>query len=357
MKNDQLNVGCVGAGTVFFRHADGWADCASAHLVALSDTNPEALREQSTKYGIGRTYADPAEMLACSDIDIVDICAPNGAHAELVIAALEAGKHVICQKPLAPTSDEIRRIIAARDRAGKLVMTAQQYRYGSVARDLKAQIDAGALGDIYHARCWYLRRAGLPVRPGLIYRRFSGGGVGIDLGVHVLDLTLWLMGNPQPVSVSGSTKSVLAKQPDAFGQRGAAIPADIDVEDFANGFVRFANDATLSIEVSWLLLHPNTDEKRIWLYGSRGGAVFPDATMQQFDAATNDVATSSIEATSPKIGEYEQAAYTDCFCAFAVAVRDGAASPIAPEQSLHVQSILEAIYASQRTGHEVRLSG
>lgn len=355
MNTGPLKVGCIGAGNIFIRHADGWADSNKAELVAISDPDADALNKQADAHDIGRRYRNAADLLADPDIDIVDICAPNGFHAGHVIAALEAGKHVICQKPLAPTSAEIRQIIVARDKANKLVMTAQQYRYATVSQALKATVDAGRLGQIYHARCWYLRRAGLPVRAGLIYKRNSGGGVCIDLGVHVLDLTLWLMGNPKPVTVSGTAPAVLATHPDARGQRGALIPGDVDVEDFAAGFVRFENGATLSIEVSWLLHHSPDPDKRIWVYGTEGGLVFPDGTLQHADKDSGQLLDTRITSRGAAFGEYDQAAYSATFDAFAEAILAGGASPAPPEQSLQVQSILEGIYRSHESGAEVRL--
>jgi len=354
MSRKPLKVGCIGAGTILSRHAVGWAETDKADLVAICDPNTAVLKEKGDRYGIERRYADPTAMLADPCIDIVDVCAPNGFHADLVIAALEAGKHVICQKPLAPTAAEIRRIIAARDKAGKLVMTAQQYRFATVSKALKATVDAGRLGQIYHARCWYLRRAGLPVRPGLIYKANSGGGVCIDLGVHVLDLTLWLMGNPKPVTVTGTAPSIMAHHPEARGQQGATIPSDIDVEDFAAGFVRFDNGATLSIEVSWLLHHSPNPDKRIWIYGTDAGIVFPECTMHNSDARSGQLLDTQIISHDAAIGEYDQPAYSATLDAFAAAVLNGTASPTPPEQSLNVQMILEGVYHSNDIGAEVR---
>ena len=131
-------------------------------------------------------------------------------------------------------------MIAARDRSGKLLMTAQHFRFQGSAKAMKAEIDAGALGDIYHARSWMLRRAAAPVRPGFIIKQHSGGGPCIDIGVHILDLTLWFMGNPRPVAVSGVARAELAHQEGAFSRWSpGTIPPEFDVEDFAAGMVRF----------------------------------------------------------------------------------------------------------------------
>ena len=355
MTQAPLAVGCIGTGTIFHRHAAGWAESGKAELVAISDPDAEAMNAQGDAHGIGRRYRDPAELLADPRIDIVDICAPNGFHADYAIAALEAGKHVVCQKPLAPTSDEIRRIIAARDKAGKLVMTAQQYRFATASQALKAAAESGALGEVYHARCWYLRRAGLPVRPGLIYKRNSGGGACIDIGVHVLDMTLWLMGHPKPVSVTGTAPVARAARPGAKGLNGDAIPGDIDVEDFAAGFVRFENGATLSIEVSWLLHHAPATDKRIWVYGTEGGLVFPDCELHHSDDRTRNLLNFDEDTDVAVHGEYDQASFSAAFEAFATAILEGRESPVPPEQSLQVQSILEGIYRSHEAGTEVRL--
>jgi predicted dehydrogenase len=129
----------------------------------------------------------------------------------LTVAALNAGKHVICEKPLAPTPDEVRQMIAARDRSGKLLMTAQHLRFHKSSQALMAEICNDALGRVYHARAWWLRRAAFPGGSSFWLKQHSGGGACIDLGVHVLDLALWLMGNPQPVSVSGVSKSELGR--------------------------------------------------------------------------------------------------------------------------------------------------
>jgi predicted dehydrogenase len=157
----------------------------------------------------------------------------------LSIAALEAGKHVICEKPLAPTPAEVQKMIAARDKSGKLLMTAQHFRFQGNAQAMKAEIDGGALGDVYHARSWMLRRTWAPTGRGFIMKQNSGGGPCIDIGVHILDLTLWMMGHPKAVAVTGVTQDKLAKLPGAFSTWGGAIPKEFDVEEFAAAFVRF----------------------------------------------------------------------------------------------------------------------
>ncbi|HJN27220.1 MAG TPA: Gfo/Idh/MocA family oxidoreductase, partial [Candidatus Latescibacteria bacterium] len=207
-----LRVGIIGVGGIAGTHIPGWAASEDAELVAGSDINDAALQAWGERHGITKLSTKAEDLIADPDIDIIDVCTPNMYHAPLSIAALEAGKHVICEKPLAPTPDDVRRMIEARDKSGKLLMTAQHFRFQGKSQAMKAELDTGALGDIYHARSWMLRRGGAPVGPGFILKEHSGGGPCIDIGVHILDLTLWFMGNPEPVAVSGVAKPELAKQ-------------------------------------------------------------------------------------------------------------------------------------------------
>jgi predicted dehydrogenase len=195
-----LRVAVIGVGGIARTHMPGWQASPHAEVVAGADINPRVLQAWGAEYGVARLAERIEDVLHDPDIDIIDVCVPNMHHAPIAIAALEAGKHVICEKPLAPTPGEIRRMIAARDASGKLLMTAQHFRFAGVSQAMKHEINTGALGDIYHARSWMLRRNGLIPTPGFVHRSLSGGGPCIDIGVHVLDLTLWLMGHLKPVA-------------------------------------------------------------------------------------------------------------------------------------------------------------
>src|SRR5437016_3002551 len=175
-----LKVGVIGVGGIASTHFPGWKESPDAELYAFADLVPDVLQRVGTKQGVTRRYERPGDLIADPEVDIVDICTPNNYHAPLAVAALEAGKHVLCEKPLAPTPAAVREMIAARDRSGKLLMTAQHFRFQGPARALKAEIDQGLLGDVYHARSWMLRRAAAPVRPGFIMKQHSSGGPRID---------------------------------------------------------------------------------------------------------------------------------------------------------------------------------
>ncbi len=351
--SDKLQVGIIGLGGIARTHMPGWLASEYAEVSAGCDINPQILPEWGGTHGVSKLTTEPLELIQDPDIDIVDVCSPNMYHTEQVVAALEAGKHVICEKPLAPTPADIRKMITARDRSGKLLMTAQHFRFRGVSQAVKEEIGAGALGEIYHARSWMLRRSGLPVRPTFIYRQHSGGGPTIDIGVHILDLTLWLMGHPQPVAVSGVARAALAKRPGAFTSWGRTpIPEDIDVEDFAAALIRFDNGATLSLEVSWLL-HHNTDgeDARIWLYGTEGGCEWPDALFLANNYETQQLYNRTLKLTQDAMEPHA----LECF-EFARAVAEGLPSPVPAEESLYVQTILDGIYKSQIASREVEIS-
>ncbi|NLE99549.1 MAG: Gfo/Idh/MocA family oxidoreductase [Anaerolineales bacterium] len=347
---EKLRVGLVGFGGIAHTHVPGWQASAYTDLVAGADVNSAVLPEWRQKYGIEKLSTDPMQLISDPDIDIIDICTPNMYHTAQVIAALEAGKHVICEKPLAPTPDEIRQMIAARDRSGKLLMTAQHFRFRGISQAMKAEIETGTLGDVYHARSWMLRRSGLPVRPTFIMKEHSGGGPCIDIGVHILDLTLWLMDHPKPVRVSGVARAELAHHKDAFSSWGRTpVPQVMDVEDFAAAFVRFDNGATLSLEVSWLLHHNTTGEDaKVWLYGTEGGCEWPQATFLTTNYTTRQLCNNTLQLTKDEMEPHA----LECV-AFAKAVAEGLPSPVPAEHSLYVQTILDGIYRSQVAGQEI----
>ena len=242
-------------------------------------------------------------------------------------------------------------MIAARDASGKLLMTAQHFRFKGTARALKAEIGAGALGEVYHGRCWMLRRYLLPVRPGFILKEHSGGGACIDIGVHILDLGLWLMGNPRPVAVTGVARTELAKRAGAFSAWGPSIPPETDVEEFACAFVRFADGATLMLEVSWMLHHNiEGEDTQIWLYGRDGGCHWPSCTVTSSNYETKQHYFRTLQLTKDAAEAHAQ----ECI-EFAQAIDSGARSPVTAEQSLDVMTILDAVYRSQAEGREIRL--
>ncbi len=349
----KLKVGMIGLGGISHTHVPGWKASPYTEIVAGADINPDVFEGWQAKHGVMRYTENSWDLFNDPDIDIIDICTPNMFHAPLAIAALDAGKHVICEKPLAPTPDEIRQMIAARNRSGKLLMTAQHFRFRGVSQAVKAEVETGMLGQIYHARAWMLRRLGLPLSPTFLYKQNAGGGPTIDIGVHILDTTLWLMGHPKPIAVSGVSRTELAHHDGAFTSWGGRkpVPQDMDVEDFAAAFVRFDNGATLILEVSWLL-HHNTDgeDAKIWLYGTEGGVEWPQSNFLSMNYKTLQLENCTLQLTADTMEPHA----LECV-EFAKAVAEGLPSPVPAEHSLYVQTILDGIYRSQASGCEVKV--
>jgi predicted dehydrogenase len=348
-----MKVGVIGLGYTGRVHVPGWNASPNAQVVAGCDMSEAALAAWGEANEVSRLTTNADDLINADDIDIIDVCVPNMYHAPLVIAALNAGKHVLCEKPLAPTPQEIRDMIAARDASGKTLMTAQHFRFSGTAKAMKAELDSGTLGEIYHARSWMLRRATLPGRPGFVVKAHSGGGATIDIGVHILDLTLWFMGHPKPVSVSGVARTDLAKQDGAFTLWGdGSIPDEMDVEEFAAALVRFENGATLMLEVSWMLHHHSIrEDMQMWLYGKQGGSHWPKCEIYTANGDTRQLYNRELLLKTDLLEPHAQECYE-----YAEALATGAPAPVPPEDSLQVAAILNGIYESQKTGREVILT-
>jgi predicted dehydrogenase len=350
-KTPKLRVGLIGCGGISGVHLDGWKrlhpDC---QLVACADPVEERRHQRGDEANIPTSarFAYFSDMLKAGiQLDAIDICANNAAHAPVAIEALEAGLHVLCEKPLALNPAEVRAMIAARDRAkNKILMTAQNLRFQNNSVRLKAYLQDGVLGDVYYARAQFLRRRYLPTRIGFIDKAISGGGPVIDIGVHILDLTLDLMGHPEPATVTAIAPQKLAKRTDIRGWWGEWDREKINVEDFAAGFVRFKNGAALSLECSWLANIREPEVTKITLMGTEAGAEWPDLMILGEKAgSTTD---TKLQFVDDGVGGHQKEV-----AAFADAILTGKPSPVPTEQSLNVIRILDGLYRSDASGREV----
>ncbi len=346
MRDGKLQVGLIGVGGIGRdQHLPGWAMVPFAEVTAAADISEEALARSCAFLPPERRFRDWQDMVALADLDIVDICTPNRTHAPITLAALAAGKHVLCEKPLGVTAEEVCRMADAARSAQRLVMAAQHLRFDPTCRQMKALIDGGLLGHIYYGRAQWLRRRLLPPRFTFIEKRLSGGGPVLDVGVHVLDLAYWFLGAPRPVSVSAFADAFLAHRPDLGGSWGAWDRSRFDVEDFAAGFVRFENGAVLILETSWLAFQPERELIRVQCFGNKAGLAWPDGIVV---GETNQVPWEMRTGEPSKhLPHHEE------ILEFAQAVRDGLPSPVPIEESLAVIQILEAIYRSSQQKREV----
>ncbi|MDD3692477.1 MAG: Gfo/Idh/MocA family oxidoreductase [Oscillospiraceae bacterium] len=349
----KTKIGIIGTGSISTVHIDAYKKNPDVELYAFCDINEKRLREMGQRYDVTRLFTDKDEMLrSLPELDAVSVCTWNCAHEPCVIAVLEAGKHVLCEKPMATSAESARNMQAAAQKSGKLLMVGFVRRFGNDCLVLKDFIDTGYFGDLYYAKATYLRRNG---NPGGWFgdKSRSGGGPLIDLGVHVIDLVRYLFGNPKPISVYGATFNKLKDRKNIKGSIGYSSAdkssGDIcDVEDLATALIRFDNGAVLSIEASFSL-NIKKDEGKIELFGTKAGAKL-DPELEIYTEINDYLADVSL-ATPTALSfdglfENEINHFVDC-------IRNNVPCKSPASDGVDLMKILDAIYESARTGHEV----
>lgn len=343
---ETVGVGIIGAGSIAnLTHIPGYKALPDkARLVAVADVIGDRADAVAAEHKIPMAFDDYRRLLELDEVDIVSICTPPAAHMETTIAALEAGKHVLCEKPMAMTAAEAQKMVDAADRTGKKLAIGFQSRFSDNAQALKRLIDRGELGDIYYGRAVYNRRRGIPSWGMFYSREQNGGGPMIDVGVHVLDLALWLMGNPKPVSVLGSAYRKFGNRDDVFNRFGPWNHKDYDVEDFAVAMIRLENGATLNLECSWAL-NIEKDLQSVVLCGDEGGAQLDPLNVFKDDG---DMLIDWIPRTLADTNYLETHARS--VASFVDAVLNDGETLVKPEHGLYVAQIVDALYRSSETG-------
>lgn len=342
-----LRVGVIGLG-IGRGHVKGFQSHPRAEVVAVADPDEERCRRIKEEQRVPSTYRDAREMLERERLDVVSIATPNHLHRELAVAALESGAHVLCEKPMAMSAAEGREMIAAAERAGRRLMINFSYRFSSQSQALRRLVDTGVLGHVYNARTVWLRRHGFPKFGGWFSdRALSGGGPLIDLGVHRIDLALWLMGYPQPVWAMASVHRELTEAENV--RQGTAAT----VENHAAGMVRFDDGASLLIEASWASHRSEPEYMETHLYGVQAGLVqrnrgggydFVAELYETRPGGFYDVALVRSDAPARSSMEH-----------FVDAIVDGTETPAPAAHGLIVQEILDALYLSAERGEPVRI--
>ena len=241
----KLKVGLIGTGGIARGcHIPGFLSVPDeCEIVWLCDVSPEALQEAKALVPGARTTSDYHDVLRDPEVHAVAVTTPNKHHHRPTVDALIAGKHVLCEKPLAMNADEAKDMCRAARDSGKILQVALQMRFGGGATFIKRYIDKGHMGDVYYARAQALRRRGVPHWGVFIDKEQQGGGPLIDIGVHILDLTLFLMGYPKPVTASGKTWNMLGTNPEIVNPWGDYDREKFTVEDMAVGLIRLENGA------------------------------------------------------------------------------------------------------------------
>jgi predicted dehydrogenase len=347
----KIKVGLIGAGQIAYSHCREINAHPEAAVTAVADPSIERGRALAAKFGIGGVFSSAEELFRRSAVDAVSIAVPNRLHAPLALAALKARKHVMLDKPFALNAREAEAVVAAAEEAGRVFMLGMNQRFSEEAQTVKALVERGELGKIYHAKAYWMRRSGIP-KLGTWFgdKKMAGGGCMLDIGVHVLDLCLYLMNNFEPVSVFATTKTVFGNRGLGEGGWGMSDRAQgklvFTVEDFAAALIRMKNGATVQLEVSWAQHQDNGDRHNVELFGTEAGVTTFPAQLCKFGKNPGEYEVTRIEGVKgPYSGTNRFANWID--------VMLKKAKPCATaRQAVAVQKILDAIYTSARTGHD-----
>ncbi|MBR5453651.1 MAG: Gfo/Idh/MocA family oxidoreductase [Clostridia bacterium] len=357
-----LKMAIIGCGDIMNGcHLPGYIKMDNVEIIAFCDIIKERAEKSAKEYAkekgldtVPAAYEDYKDVIALPGLDAIDICTPNYLHSIIAVAALDAGLNVFCEKPDAVSVSEAEKMKAAAERNNKVLMVMRNNRYRATSAFLKQRIEEGKLGEIYAGRCgWQRRRGGPPHGSWFSNKALSGGGPLIDLGVHMIDLAMWLMGNPKPVSVSGCTYNKFGNDGSYWGPLPEGMESVHDVEDLAMAFVRFENGACLQVEVSWAS-NVIEDDVFIELRGTKEGAMQNNNTGGKMMVYSHNENGEAVSVEAPAV-ENEVPQHEANIRHFADVLLNGVEPMFVPEQGLNMVKILEAIYKSAETGDEILL--
>ncbi len=350
----RLKAGIVGCGGIAnAKHLPAMAKSGLYEITAFCDVIEERAKEAKDRFGSedARVFLDYRELVQ-EDLDVVYVTTPNRSHADISIAAMEAGKDVMCEKPMARTYEEAQRMLEAAGRTKRVLNIAYQNRYRRDAAYLKELCRSGEMGEIYFAKAHALRRRAVPTWGVFLNEEEQGGGPLIDIGTHALDLTLWMMDNYEVASVTGAAFHKLSCQTDQGNAFGDWDPELFKVEDSAFGFIRMKNGAVIELEASWALNTLEVDEAKTSICGTKAGADMKDGL--RINRIHHNVPTVE----KPELfggavdffsGDEKSAADVEQELFYRI-VADGAKQTVEPEQAAVVTRILEAVYRSAESG-------
>lgn len=354
-----VKVGIIGCGGIANgKHMPSLKTVENVRMVAFCDIIEERAQKAAKEFGTpdAKVYTDYKELLKDSEIEVVHVLTPNREHADITIDALYAGKHVMCEKPMAKTAADARRMYEAAEKTGKKLTIGYQHRQKAESIYAKQYIDSGALGEIYYANCLAIRRRGTPNWGVFLNEEEQGGGPIIDIATHSLDLTLYLMNNYEPEMVVGKTHKKL-EHPEAGNIWGDNGVSETPLEEAACAFIRMKNGATIMLETSWAL---NTaepvEEGSCVLCGSKEGLSIKNGKLKvnkvEFDRQTVTEVDTSAGGVAFYDGASGSPAETEAHN-WIKSIVDDTEPVVLPKQALVVSEILEAIYTSSRTGEAV----
>ncbi len=344
---EKIKLCIVGAGNIAqSAHLPVYQQRDDVEITGIADLNLERAQEAAKKFGIPKAFSSVEEMLENVECDYVDICVWNRSHASVAISAARAGKHILCEKPMALNLEHALEMKKEIEKAGVTFMLAVPTRYSGEAQLLREMVDAGKLGEIYYAKTAYTRRRGTPIG-WFTDTSKSGGGPVIDIGVHCIDRTWFLMGCPKPVRVSASTSYAIGDFKTKGVNRWTALDSDVtafDTEDSACGVIHFENGASLLFEVSWALNAPG--ESYTQICGTKAGARLDPLTVygEELGYLTdNKPQSANVNNFASEIDHF-----IDC-------LRTGKKPMSDLDQAVTMQRMLQGIYDSAHLHKEVEI--
>lgn len=343
----KLKIGIIGVGGIAKgRHIPAiLKQPEKTKLIALSDVNEDNLKETAESLGVTEYSTDYHEIL--DKVDAVVICTPNKFHAAITIAALEAGCHVLCEKPMAMTTLECEQMIAASEKADKKLAIAYHYRHTDVAKLAKTTMQSGEIGEVLVTRVKALRQRKVPGWGVFTNKALQGGGSLIDYGCHLIDMALWLLGDVAPIEVTGRTYNALARTPDQVNDWGSYNHETFNVDDHVTSYLTFENGASLALECSWAA-NIKADEMHLSLSGDKSGMnVYP---FELYYPKNGYMHTSEAQASHDEdlAGERQMVNFIEsCLGESELVVK--------PQEAMLVNQVIEAIYESSETGQSIKL--
>lgn len=354
----KLRYGCIGAGKISdIKHLSNYSKMENVELISICDPNYKAAHLLAEKYGIEQVYSDYKEMLQKENLDFVSICTPTFSHAEIAVAALRAGCDVHSEKPLAVNSAQVADIINAKNESKRIVMVGLNNRFRNEHNFVKELAKNGDFGDIYHIRCGWVRRRGIPGRGGwFTNKELSGGGCLIDLGAHFLDLAMYFLDYPDPLTVTGETYSKFENNRSLSNSNWNPTVSQsgvYNVEDMATGFIRVKQNITIDFEFSWAA----NIEKQLNFYeimGTKAGARYTNDNPSELGhveifSQMNDTCVNikpDLKYPVPPMNEFQH--FIDC-----ITKREDTIST--PEQAYKLLRIIEGAYESTQKHCEIKL--
>ncbi len=355
---EKVRIGVIGCGGIAKqKHLPSYKGLSTCELVAFCDIIEERAVFAKENYGTPEcaTYVDYKELLKDKSIDAVLVLTHNAAHCEITVAALNAGKHVLCEKPMAMNYAEAKKMIDARDKSGKILTIGYQNRFRPDSMYLKKLADADKFGDIYYAEATALRRRAVPTWGVFIDEEKQGGGPLIDIGTHALDLTLFVMNNYEPAYCVGKTYHKLNKQTETGNAWGDWDTEAFTAEDAAFGFIVMKNGATINLRSSWALNYIDDKEAVTLICGDKAGADMPkmgELRINGVEAGRQFVTNPNLKAGKVDFfegGSGGSPSEMEAAC-FINTILGKTTQVVTAEQAATVTRILEGIYESEKTG-------